>query len=141
MVGTWAWEDLWKHDNWHDEVILPAYKAHDERARMRQESGRRVNVLEFGEMWSTKFITNSGSMWLIFAVLDESSPPEELENVDRSVSRRLDESSSPGELGDTDESGSSEEEPWYESDWDSDDDYEEVEQDRSPATSEVEGDR
>ncbi|KAJ6014676.1 hypothetical protein N7540_009267 [Penicillium herquei] len=114
IVATWPWEDLWKYYDWYEEVVLPAYKAHHEKARIREESSRRLNLLEFREMWP---------------MLDERSSFEELESVDRGVStwRGLDEPPLPGELGDTDESGSSEEkESWSESDWDSDDDYENV---------------
>ncbi|KAJ5640493.1 hypothetical protein N7528_000118 [Penicillium herquei] len=137
IVGTWAWEDLWKYPDWYGEVILPAYIAHSEGARMRREkemqSGRLLLRMEFRGLWPGEFIIRSGRMRLISAVDDECHLAEEVENVGWRVSS-LDESSSPEELVETDESGSSEEEgSWYE--LDSDDVYQdgEVEQGRSSA--------
>ncbi|KAJ5707065.1 hypothetical protein N7488_006866 [Penicillium malachiteum] len=126
IVGTWAWEDFWKYPDWYEEVILPAYRAHSEEARMGREremqSRRRLDALEFGEAWP---------------IIDECSSSEEVEDAVSRVSRHFNESSLRGELAESLETGgtrsSEEERSWYELNWDSDDVYEngEVEQGRS----------
>ncbi|KAK0637992.1 hypothetical protein DIS24_g10263 [Lasiodiplodia hormozganensis] len=35
IVGHWEWEDLAANERWYEEIIMPAFKAHDARMKMK----------------------------------------------------------------------------------------------------------
>ncbi|KAL3468095.1 hypothetical protein BJX64DRAFT_246868 [Aspergillus heterothallicus] len=38
VVGNWEWDDLVKTDRWYEQVILPAFKEHNDRYNARSEA-------------------------------------------------------------------------------------------------------
>ncbi|RDW93806.1 uncharacterized protein DSM5745_01128 [Aspergillus mulundensis] len=68
IVGHWKWDDLAKNECWYEDVIMPAFKKHDEeyRARIRgQTEARKANegrTLLERRRWRTKTATDEVAM-------------------------------------------------------------------------------
>lgn len=44
IVGGWEWVDLVQNDHWYEEIVMPAFKEHNERFFARPSNGEALNL-------------------------------------------------------------------------------------------------
>ncbi|KAL4911008.1 hypothetical protein BDW74DRAFT_4882 [Aspergillus multicolor] len=52
LVGRWMWDDLVKNERWYEDVIMPAFKEHNEKFQASLHGGRHrwsKSLIELGQ--------------------------------------------------------------------------------------------
>lgn len=65
IVGHWKWKDLDENPQWYEEIIMPAFKAHEERMKMKSLDDEILGLSSAMSKTSRMFFTSYLKVQLI----------------------------------------------------------------------------